>query len=133
MPRKGFTLMELILTVIIIGILVSIAIPTYLTTVERARAREAKATLMSMHAAEQTYAAERRDYIDLPTSPASDINWEIVGMENPNNNTNRSWDFEYSAASRSGKAERISGPNVFESITIDSTGTIDESNWTPNP
>ena len=123
MRRKAFTLVELMLTVMVIAVLVSIAIPNYINTVERARAREARATLESMRAAEHSYAAERRQFISLTTG--GDTAWEAIGLENPNNNANRSWDYTLSAsgANFSGTASRRSGPYSGETISLDQDGS----------
>lgn len=50
--RKGFTLMELIIVVIIIGILAMIGLPQYFKTTERARMAEALDTLGAIRSAE---------------------------------------------------------------------------------
>lgn len=126
MKKNGFTLMELMLTVIVIAILVSIAVPNYINTVERARAREARATLESMRAAEQTYASERRTMIGLD---ASDSNlWTIVGLEDPHTNNRRSWDYSFNAGTGTGTASRISGPYSTWTITLGLDGTEGGSN-----
>lgn len=124
MKKNAFTLMELMLTVIIVAILVSIAIPNYINTVERARAREARATLESMRAAEQTYASERREMIDLG---AADAEWTMVGLENPHNNARRSWDYTFTEATEIGQAKRNSGPYSGSwtiDLAIDGTETV---------
>jgi len=48
MSQKGFTLMELIITIIIVGILASISMVRYDTLVERSRKTEAFATLKAI-------------------------------------------------------------------------------------
>jgi prepilin-type N-terminal cleavage/methylation domain-containing protein len=54
--RKGFTLMELIIVVIIIGILAMIGLPQYFKTTERARMAEALDTLGAIRSAELRWA-----------------------------------------------------------------------------
>ncbi len=132
--KKAFTLIELMLTVMVIAILVSIAVPNYINVVERARAREAMSTLQSMHAAEQSYAAERRAFISLVAGATSD--WEAVGLEDPNANGNRSWDYTGTASGGGtlfdATATRRNGPYVNDNITIDESGFIDAAatSWT---
>ncbi len=125
MRKNAFTLMELMLTVIVIAILVSIAIPNYINTVERARAREARATLESMRAAEQTYASERRT---LQILGVGDLPWTSVGLENPNKNARRSWEYDFDDLTQTGTAKRKSGPYTDWTITLGLDGTEGGSN-----
>jgi len=55
MTRKGFTLLEVLIVVIIIGILASIAMPQYLTTLEKARSAEALSSLGSLRSSIDRY------------------------------------------------------------------------------
>ncbi len=60
--RKGFTLMELVVTIIIIGILASISMARYNTLIERSRKSEAFATLKAILSAQKRHALEYRQY-----------------------------------------------------------------------
>lgn len=131
MGKKGFTLMELVLVSIIIAILISIAVPTYISTLERTRGKEAFATLQSMYAAERTYSAERRIYLG-PLNAGS-TNWTAVGMDDPNSNNRRAFDYNLQTGgggtTYNATARRRSGPYSGSYITINQTGTVSTANW----
>ena len=55
--RRGFTVLELMMVVVIIGILASVSIPQYLKVVERAKMSEASSTLGQLRASEARYRA----------------------------------------------------------------------------
>ena len=56
--RNAFTLTELLIVVIVIGLIAGFAIPNYQKSVERAHRRDAETNLMAMHAANSSYRAE---------------------------------------------------------------------------
>ena len=60
--EKSFTLTELIVVVIIIGIIASFAIPNYGRTIERAHWRDAETNLLAIHAADRIYFSENGQY-----------------------------------------------------------------------
>jgi len=67
----GFTLIELMVTVVVIAILASIAMPTYLQQVRKSRRSSAKATMMDLANREQQYLLSRRTYADTAALVAS--------------------------------------------------------------
>lgn len=69
----GFTLVELLITIIIVGVLVSLATPIYRQNIRRATATEGHALVGSIRTAERVYFAEHNEY----TPNWADINGNV--------------------------------------------------------
>jgi type IV pilus assembly protein PilA len=62
--KKGFTLIELMIVVAIIGILAAIAIPNFIKFQARSKQSEPKANLKALFVAQKSYFAERDSFSD---------------------------------------------------------------------
>ena len=60
--QRGFTLVELMITIVIVGVLATVAIPLYQANVKRAKASESDATMGSIRTALRVHYAENSDY-----------------------------------------------------------------------
>jgi prepilin-type N-terminal cleavage/methylation domain-containing protein len=69
--ERGFTLIELMIVVAIIGILASIAIPSFQAMQKRAKRAELPLNLESLRVAEKSYHAEFDTYLTCAPNPAA--------------------------------------------------------------
>ncbi len=79
--QTGFTLVELLIVVIIVGILAAVAIPMYSGSTERARATECVAALGTVRCALRNYYAEHGTYVNANfTNGDSVTNGDILNV-----------------------------------------------------
>ena len=95
--NKGFTLIELIIVTVILGILAAVAVPRFMGTVNRAEAAAEDAVLNNLRANAENYAMEQ--FIDTgrksyPTNPfeGADIDGYTSGAVSVTNS--REWAFD---------------------------------------
>lgn len=123
--KAGFTLIELMVVVIIIGILASISTAFYTKTVDESQKKQAKAMLNLIRSAEEIYWGKERNYYPfgvLNNTVRDDLMISVYNNE----------DWQYSASvpapgvkNATATATRERGSNEDRVITIDiDTGVI---------
>lgn len=91
--KKGFTLIEILAVVLIIGVLSAIAMPQYRKSIERTRVAEAKQMLPSIYDALQRYNVEAESAAPIPSFAKLDIN--LKGKATSSSNKWSTANFDY--------------------------------------
>lgn len=121
MNRKGFTLIEILIVVIIVGVLASIGIPQYAASLEKAKGVDAKESLAYIYREEQVYSGYRGGIF---TNSITDLGSDVILNI-------RYWNFTLdtpTSTSFIATATRISGSHSGQTVTIDNLGNI-AGNW----
>jgi type IV pilus assembly protein PilE len=76
--NEGFTLIELMIIVVIIGILASIALPNYNEYIQRGKAVEGPNTLSNTRIQIEQFFQDNRTYVGFPTCPPATANFTFT-------------------------------------------------------
>lgn len=80
---KGFTLIELMIVVVIIGILAALAIPRFMRSTTKSKQSEAKQLLKQIYTMERAYRQEFNTYIlnGVTASAAAPAAFAVIGVD----------------------------------------------------
>ena len=123
----GFTLTELLIVVIIVGIVATLALPMLVKTMEKAKLGEAASNLNLIRTGEKIYFLEYGRFVN---------NMSDLNIEDPNSQANRYFDYTINPADASdftAKAARREGRYNGKAVYIDKSGAItaDSGYFTP--
>lgn len=122
MPKKGFSLVEIVTVVLIIGILASIAISYYGKGAEKSRGAEARNTLMMIYRNVKVARVEDKNLTNMGPGTGD---WASITMYDPNNDTNAWFAYWVNNTTNQSIAKRRTGSRPFTANTT----AVDSNKW----
>ena len=119
--HEGFTLIELMITVVIIGILAGIALPAYQKSVRKSHRSAAQAEMLDIANREQQYLLANRSYTDTLSSLGYSVPTEVAARYTctvPSVGSSGLPTFTIRCVPTS-----VQSASGFSTLTLDSTGT----------
>lgn len=123
--KKGFTLVELMMVVLIIGILVTIAVPNYSNAVERSKGSMAFSNIKTIRKAMLNYYSEYETFdADLAELGA------LVGATFSGNDGNWTYALSTSETTFSITAQRLRGTHINKQIVLTADDAVSGAYYT---
>ena len=127
---KAFTLFEVLMAVMIVGMLAGLGIPTYRKTVERGYWREAQDLLLTIYYGERAYFTSNGAYFGPLDQTSTMAAWRTINMDNPNLGSSPPVTFSVTAAGATLTATATRTQQTPpQSMTIDQNRTINTASW----
>ena len=128
--NRGFTLVELMIVVAILGILVSVAVPLYRNYISGAKRAEAKANLETIRLLEEQYFADHKTYVAGTDTQA--LIDSLPGFE-PGDPNDLYYTYKVEAGSTGNIATSFKAIAIPKSNAPSGTLTLDDKNQKTGP